>query len=188
MKWIVYLMLSFGGLMHAEEAIFAGGCFWCMQQAMDKVPGVTKTVVGYTGGKTANPTYEEVSSGSTGHFEAIEVTYDSNQVTYEALLDAFWKNVDPTDGSGQFCDKGQQYESAIFYLTPEQEKEAMASKQKLMDSGRFPHVYTKILPATVFYAAEEYHQDYYKKNPLRYKFYKTTCGRERRLKQVWGES
>jgi peptide-methionine (S)-S-oxide reductase len=172
-----------------QTAVFAGGCFWCMQPPYDalKSKGVLSTKVGYTGGSKANPTYAEVSAGETGHYEAIEVTYDSDKITYDELLDVFWKNIDPFDVRGQFCDKGQQYKSAIFIQNDEQKKKAQESKEKIEKSKK-EKVATLILPAGKFYPAEEYHQSYYEKNPLRYKFYRFNCGRDQRLKEVWGES
>ncbi len=170
----------------SQTATFAGGCFWCIQPAFDKVKGVASTTVGYTGGTTVNPSYEAVSAGGTGHMESIQVTYDPEQVTYSDLLYLFWHNVDPTDANGQFCDQGDQYRSAIFYANDEQKDLAERSKQALIDSKKIDHVYTQILPASAFYPAEEYHQDYYLKNPIRYKYYRMRCGRDKRLKEVWG--
>jgi peptide-methionine (S)-S-oxide reductase len=170
-----------------ETALFSGGCFWCMQQAMDQVEGVVETVVGYTGGTTVNPTYEQVSSGVTGHAESVEVHFDPKIVTYKKILDHFWRNIDPTVKDEQFCDKGNQYRAAIFYRTPEQKRLAEESKQALIASKRFENVYTEINEASTFYEAEKYHQNYYKKNPLRYKFYKYLCGREKQLEKVWGK-
>jgi peptide-methionine (S)-S-oxide reductase len=166
------------------KATFAMGCFWCGESDMEKVPGVVGVISGYTGGAVPNPTYEEVSSGGTGHLESIEVTYDPAKVTYEHLLEVFWHNVDPLDGAGQFCDKGGQYKAAIFYRDEAQKKAAEASKAGV--ARRFPKVATEIRPASMFFKAEEYHQDYYKKNPVRYKFYRFNCGRDQRLKEVWG--
>ena len=167
-------------------ALFAGGCFWCLESDLDKVPGVIKTVSGYTGGTVQSPSYEQVSHGGTGHYESVEVIYDPSRVTYQQLLSAFWHNVDPTDATGQFCDKGDQYRAAIFYLNNDQKKLAEASKKALINTGKFTTIATEILPAKTFYPAEEYHQDYYHKNPLRYKYYRFTCGRDQRLKEVWG--
>jgi peptide-methionine (S)-S-oxide reductase len=170
-------------------ATFAGGCFWCMQPAFDAIPGVISTTVGYTGGSKKDPAYEEVSSGATGHAESIEIEYDPAKVTYRRLLDAFWHNVDPTDAGGQFCDRGRQYRSAIFYHDEEQHRLAEQSKKELEESKHLPGpIVTPIVSATQFYRAEEYHQSYYKKNPLRYRFYRRGCGRERRLEQVWGSA
>jgi methionine-S-sulfoxide reductase len=169
-------------------AVFAGGCFWCMEPPFDKVDGVVSTTSGYTGGQKENPTYKEVSAGGTGHYEALQVVYDPSKVRYAQLLDIFWHNVDPLTGDGQFCDKGSQYRSAIFAADAEQRRLAEESKRKLEESKRFDKpIVTEILPATTFYPAEEYHQDYYSKNPIRYRFYRTTCGRDARLKEVWGK-
>jgi peptide-methionine (S)-S-oxide reductase len=170
------------------KATFAGGCFWCMEPPFDKLEGVVETTSGYTGGRQTNPTYEQVSSGGTGHFEALQIDYDPEKVSYSKLLEVFWLNVDPTDPAGQFCDRGEQYRTAIFYHSDEQRRLAEESKKKLKESGRLPKdVVTPILPASTFYIAEEYHQDYYKKNPIRYKFYRTSCGRDRVLRGLWGE-
>lgn len=175
----------------AETAIFAGGCFWCMEKPYDELPGVISTTSGYTGGTVENPTYQQVSSGGTGHFEALKVVYDPEQVSYDKLLDVFWVNVDPVDSRGQFCDKGTQYLSAIFYDGAEQETLAKESKEEVAEklSDRFTQpIATEVLPATTFYDAEDYHQDYYQKNPLRYKVYRTGCGRDNRLAAVWGDA
>ena len=171
----------------ALTAIFAGGCFWCVEADFDKVPGVLATESGYAGGKLQNPTYEQVSTGGTGHAEAVRVTYDPVKVSYEKLLDFFWHHVDPTVKDRQFCDIGNQYRTAILYQDDAQRNAAQASKAALEKSGRLPHVYTEIAPAGTFYPAEEYHQDYYKKNPIRYKFYRTSCGRDARIGEVWGK-
>ncbi|MCG8529195.1 MAG: peptide-methionine (S)-S-oxide reductase MsrA [Desulfovibrionales bacterium] len=188
---LVGVMISFTAAGNAEAkkatAIFAGGCFWCMQPAFDNVKGVTDTVVGYTGGTTKNPTYETVGTGSTGHYEAIQVHYDTNLVTYEQLLTVFWHNIDPFDAKGQFCDKGPTYRSAIFYMNPMEKELAEKSKQEVYTRFKRP-VATMILPAKAFWPAEKYHQDYYMKNPIRYKFYRYRCGRDARLKEVWGSS
>jgi peptide-methionine (S)-S-oxide reductase len=168
-------------------ATFAGGCFWCMEQPFDKLDGVLATTSGYTGGNKVNPTYEEVSSGATGHAEAVQVLYDPKRVSYEKLLDVFWHNVDPTVKDRQFCDVGTQYRTAIFYHNDEQRRLAEASKAALEKSKPFKEpIVTPIVMATTFYPAEEYHQDYYKKNPVRYTYYRTGCGRDARLKQLWG--
>ncbi len=168
-------------------AVFAGGCFWCMQPPYDKTLGVIKTVAGYAGGHTKNPTYEQVSQDTTGHYEVVEVIYNPAIVSYKKLLAIYWRNVDPTDVGGQFCDRGNSYRTAIFYTNEKQKQLAIASKQALIDSKRFKKVVTPILPLKRFYPAETYHQNYYKKNPLRYKFYRYTCGRDARLKQLWGK-
>jgi peptide-methionine (S)-S-oxide reductase len=169
-------------------AIFAGGCFWCMEPPYDKLPGVSATISGYTGGRTVNPTYEQVSSGSTGHAEAIEVIYDPKKVSYEQLLEVFWVNVDPTVRDRQFCDTGTQYRTAIFYRDEAQRKAAEASKAAIGKSKPFKEaIVTPIEMAGAFYPAEDYHQDYYIKNPVRYKFYRNGCGRDARLHQLWGD-
>jgi peptide-methionine (S)-S-oxide reductase len=171
---------------HAR-AIFAGGCFWCMEPPYDKLDGVISTTSGYIGGQKKNPTYEEVSSGRTGHTEAVEVVYDPKKVGYEKLLDVFWRNIDPTVKDQQFCDVGSQYRTGIFYLDDDQKRLAEASKAALDKSKPFkPPIVTEITRATEFYAAEEYHQDFYLKNPVRYKFYRNGCGRDARLQQLWG--
>lgn len=168
-------------------AILAGGCFWCMEEAFEAVDGVVAVTTGFTGGNQADPTYEEVSEGGTGHYEAIQLLYDSTKVSYAGLLDIFWRNIDPTDPQGQFCDKGRQYRTAIFYQDEAQKRLAEESKQAVERRKPFQEsIVTQILPATEFYPAEEYHQDFYKKNPFRYKFYKFSCGRAQRLKQLWG--
>ena len=171
-----------------QTAIFAGGCFWCMEHPFDELPGVISTTSGYTGGDKVNPTYEQVSSGTTGHAEAMKVVYDPSKVGYDKLLDVFWHNIDPVSTNGQFCDHGNQYRSAIFYANDEQEQLAEASKKKWQASGKFSQpITTQIVPASTFYPAEDYHQDYYMKNPLRYKFYRYNCGRDQRLEAVWGK-
>jgi peptide-methionine (S)-S-oxide reductase len=168
-------------------ATFAGGCFWCMEPPYDKLDGVLATTSGYTGGDKIDPTYQEVSAGGTGHAEVVQVTYDPSKVSYEQLLEVFWRNVDPLDAGGQFCDRGDQYRTAIFVHDEEQRRLAEASKQALVDSGRFEQpIVTEIVGAGPFYPAEDYHQDYYEKNPLRYKFYRWNCGRDQRLAEVWG--
>ncbi len=166
-------------------AVFAGGCFWCMEPPFDKLPGVVATTSGYTGGQKTNPTYREVSAGGTGHIEAVQVVYDPQKIGYEKLLEVFWRNVDPLDKSGQFCDRGSTYTTAIFYQNEEQKKFAEQSKAAIEKKLGKP-VVTAIRPAATFYAAEDYHQDYYKKNPLRYKYYRYSCGRDQRLEQLWG--
>ncbi len=171
------------------KAYFAGGCFWCMEEAFEKIDGVTTVVSGYMGGTVANPTYEEVSAGRTGHAESVEVTYDPSKVTYEKLVDAFWHNVDPITPNAQFCDHGSQYRSVLFYSTDEEQRLAEASKQAIEQSKRLPApIVTQVAQASTFYLAEDYHQDYYKKNPLRYKYYKYSCGRAKRLEILWGKS
>jgi peptide-methionine (S)-S-oxide reductase len=169
-------------------AIFAGGCFWCMEPPFDKLDGVLATTSGYTGGPETNPTYKQVSSGRTGHREAVRIEYDPKRVDYARLLDVFWRNIDPLDGRGQFCDKGRHYTSAIYALDDEQQAAAEASKAAVMAAGKLKgEIRTEILPAGAFYAAEDYHQDYYTKNPVRYKYYRWGCGRDARLKKLWGD-
>jgi peptide-methionine (S)-S-oxide reductase len=171
-----------------ERATFAGGCFWCMEPPFDDVPGVVSTTSGYAGGPEPDPTYEEVSAGSTGHAEVVQVLYDPTRVSYERLLDVFWKNIDPTTPDRQFCDRGNQYRSAIFHENATQKASAEASKRKIEQSGRIPSpIVTQIVPLTKFYPAEEYHQDFYKKNPIRYKTYRFGCGRDARLAELWGK-
>lgn len=186
-KLIIFILIfcsCFSAKVFAQvkTAIFAGGCFWCMEPPFDSVNGVISTIAGYTGGTKSNPTYEEVLTGTTGHREAVKVTYDSKVVTYTQLLEVFWKNIDPYDKRGQFCDKGEQYTSAVFTNDP-QEKAAF---EKSRPKGR-RIVVTELLPESVFYPAEDNHQDYYKKNPIRYKFYRYNCGREQRLRELWGK-
>jgi peptide-methionine (S)-S-oxide reductase len=169
------------------KATFAGGCFWCVEADFDKVPGVKSTISGYTGGKVANPSYEQVSAKTTGHAEAVEVVYDPKVVSYEQLVDYFWRTIDPTTKDRQFCDAGSPYRTGIFVQDAQQLAAAQASKAKLEKNKPFKEpVVTEITLAGPFYAAEDYHQDYYKKNPLRYKYYRNGCGREERLKQLWG--
>ncbi|MBH2037287.1 MAG: peptide-methionine (S)-S-oxide reductase MsrA [Pseudomonadales bacterium] len=186
------LLLSLGS--HAGQddsavAVFAGGCFWCTEADFDKLPGVLETTSGYIGGSIENPTYEEVSSGRTGHIEAVQVRFDPRQTSYAKLLEAFWPTIDPVNGSGQFCDNGPQYRSAIFYQDAEQQRLAEASKSLLAASGRLAQpIATEILAATPFYPAEDYHQDYHTKNPLRYSYYRHGCGRDQRLKELWGKT
>jgi peptide methionine sulfoxide reductase msrA/msrB len=170
------------------KATFAGGCFWCMEPPFDAVPGVYSTTSGYAGGHVTNPTYEQVSAGTTGHAESLQVAYDPSVVSYEQLLAVFWRNVDPTDSGGQFCDRGQQYRSAIFYSDEAQERAAVASKEELEKAGVLREVATEVVPLQAFYPAEAYHQDFYRKNPARYKMYRTGCGRDRRLEQLWGKT
>lgn len=170
-------------------AVFAGGCFWCMEPPFDKLPGVLSTTSGYIGGTVANPTYEQVSAGGTGHAEAVRVEYDPARISYAKLLEVFWRNIDPVAVDRQFCDVGDQYRSAIFTVGPEQQRLAEASKRRWQDSGRFDRpIATEVVAATTFYPAEGYHQDYYEKNPVRYKYYRFSCGRDARLKDVWGTS
>lgn len=169
-------------------ATFAGGCFWCMEPPFDELPGVVSTTSGYIGGSKANPTYEEVTRGNTGHTEAVQVVYDPAKVSYEKLLEVFWRNIDPTTPNAQFCDHGSQYRTGIFTHDETQFRLARASRDRLERTKPFREpIVTEITPAKTFYAAEEYHQDYYKKNPLRYKFYRANCGRDARLEQLWGK-
>ena len=198
--FVIALCAALSGYVHAQAgksappatkaiATFAGGCFWCMEPPYDKLPGVISTTSGYMGGKTRNPTYESVSSGTTGHAEVVQVEYDPSKVGYDKLLEVFWRNVDPTQSDGQFCDHGSQYRTAIFYHTEEQKKLAEASKAALDKSKPFKgEIVTQIAAAAPFYPAEEYHQDFYKKNPVRYKVYRTGCGRDARLQTLWGRS
>ena len=170
----------------SQTAIFAGGCFWCMHASFEQLPGVVKVVSGYTGGDVTNPTYEQVSTGETGHVEAIEVQFDPQKVSYDALLEKFWENVDPTDPTGQFCDKGSQYLAGIFYTNTDQKERAEKSIAAVETKLKMK-ISTFLRPAKTFYAAEEYHQSYYNKNKLRYEMYKTGCGRAKTLKRVWDQ-
>jgi peptide-methionine (S)-S-oxide reductase len=182
------LCLASVGAADAQElakATFAGGCFWCMEPPFDALDGVVSTTSGYTGGHTANPTYEQVSAGTTGHAEAVEIVYDPRKVTYARLLEVFWRNIDPLTANAQFCDTGSQYRAGIFVHDATQRRLAEASKDAVAQRLRKPIV-TEITAASQFWPAEEYHQDYYKKNPIRYKFYRTSCGRDRRLEAIWG--
>jgi peptide-methionine (S)-S-oxide reductase len=189
--WLVmFLALALPGAGYAqktEKATFAGGCFWCTEEAFEKVPGVIEAVSGYTGGKVKNPSYEQVSTGRTGHTEAVQVTFDPAKVSYDKLLDVFWLNHDPTVKDRQFCDAGSQYRPEIFYHSEEQKRLAEASKAKWEKAKPFRQpIVTPITAASEFYPAEDYHQDYYKKNPVQYRFYVTGCGRYARLDQLWG--
>jgi peptide-methionine (S)-S-oxide reductase len=171
------------------KATFAGGCFWCMEAPFDKLPGVISTTSGYAGGHTKNPTYEEVSAGGTGHAESVQVLYDPAKISYSKLLDTYWVNIDPTVKNQQFCDHGTQYRTVIFYNDEEQRKLAEESKKKIEQSGKLSQpIMTEIVPLSEFYPAEEYHQDFYKKNPFRYNSYRLGCGRDRRLEQLWGKA
>ena len=187
---LLVAMIGSGG--HAAEqakAVFAGGCFWCMEEAFEKVEGVVSVTSGYMGGHKTNPTYEDVSAGNTGHAESVEVAYDPVKVTYQTLLDHFWKNVDPLTPNAQFCDHGTQYRAVIFYGNEEEKRLAEASRQAIEQSKKFREpIVTQLVMASKFFPAEDYHQDFYKKNPIRYKFYKTSCGRVNRLEQLWGKS
>jgi peptide-methionine (S)-S-oxide reductase len=188
-------MLLTASLAHAQTApapgkavaIFAAGCFWCVESDFDKVDGVSSTISGYTGGKEANPTYNQVSAGATGHTEAVEITYDPSKVSYQKLLDHFWRNVDPFAKDRQFCDSGKQYRSAIFYRNDEEKKLAEESKKAVEARFKMRKVETEITPASTFYAAEDYHQDFYLKSAAKYKFYRWNCGRDQRLEELWGK-
>jgi peptide-methionine (S)-S-oxide reductase len=170
-----------------EYATFAGGCFWCMEAPFDNLPGVISVTVGYTGGSLKNPTYEQVSAGGTGHAESVRIVYDAARISYARLLEVFWHNIDPTVKDRQFCDSGHQYRSAIFYQNDAQHKVALDSKAALEKNKPFKAaIVTEIVPASQFYPAEEYHQHYYKKNPIRYRYYRGSCGRDARLKELWG--
>ncbi len=182
--------VSLPGLSQAEEetAIFAGGCFWCMESDFEKLAGVKSVVSGYIGGHVANPTYKQVSTGNTGHTEAVEIVFDADRVSFAKLLEQFWVNIDPLDGNGQFCDRGQQYRSELFYLDEQQRMAAQASVDSLNAQERFSgQLQTALTEATEFYVAEDYHQDYYKKNPKRYNYYRWRCGRDQRLEELWGK-
>ncbi|MGH8460135.1 MAG: peptide-methionine (S)-S-oxide reductase MsrA [Stenotrophobium sp.] len=190
------LLLMFGTAVSAASptaapntavATFAGGCFWCMQSDFEELPGVISVTAGYTGGKEQHPTYEQVSDHETGHFESVELTYDTRKLSYDQVLDYFWHHVDPLDGGGQFCDRGPQYRTAIFYHDEAQHQAALASRERLTKSAKLDGpIVTLILPATTFWPAEDYHQDYYKKNPIRYAYYRHACGRDARVREVWG--
>jgi peptide-methionine (S)-S-oxide reductase len=187
------LALAFGSASaqdkHLETAIFAGGCFWCVESDFDKVPGVVSTTSGYTGGHTEHPSYHEVSAGGTGHAESVEIKFDPKVVSYRKLLDVYWHSIDPTTKDRQFCDAGTQYRTAIFYLSDEQKRLAEQSKAEIERTKPFKApIVTEIVKAGTFWPAEEYHQDYYKKNPLRYHFYREGCGRDARVKALWGKS
>ncbi len=173
---------------HFQKAIFAGGCFWCMEPPYDDLPGIISTTAGYTGGQEPDPSYEEVSSGATGHAEAVEIVFDSTRISYQELLKVFWRNIDPTNPFGQFADRGSQYRTAIFYMDEKQKQLALESKKELESSGKFDKpIVTQIVPAGIFYPAEPYHQDFYKKNPLRYNSYKVGSGRSGFLQKLWGD-
>lgn len=196
--YVLTFLFLLSGFAHAQStgsakkpaalATFAGGCFWCMEPPYDKLQGVISTTSGYMGGKTRNPTYEQVTTGTTGHTEVVQVEYDPEKVSYATLLEVFWRNIDPTQRDGQFCDHGSQYRTAIFYHNEEQRKLALASKGQLEKTKPFKgDIVTEITAAPEFYRAEEYHQDFYKKNPTRYKFYRAGCGRDARLQALWGK-
>ena len=182
------VLMAFAAAAETAVATFAGGCFWCMEPPFDELDGVKSTTSGYIGGRKRNPTYQEVSSGRTGHTEAVKIVYDPEKISYAELLKVFWRNIDPLTADRQFCDGGSQYRSGIFYQNEEQQLLAEASRQALIESGRFNKpIVTEITEASKFYRAEDYHQNYYKKNPGRYKFYRFNCGRDKRLAQVWGK-
>jgi peptide-methionine (S)-S-oxide reductase len=179
--------MTFAGTM--EKATFAGGCFWCMEHPFDELDGVVSTTSGYVGGFKKNPTYQQVSAGKTGHTEAVQVVFDPEKVSYETLLNVYWRNTDPTTANRQFCDIGSQYRPGIFYADEAQKKQAEASKEQLQKNKPFEQkIVTEISPVGAFWAAESYHQDYYLKNPLRYRFYRYNCGRDKRLQQLWGSN
>jgi peptide-methionine (S)-S-oxide reductase len=203
LKWLFGLSLlltSNAGLVSAQDragtiparpagtatAIFAGGCFWCIEADFEKLPGVIEAESGYTAGKTPNPTYEQVSAGGTGHTEAIRVSYDPAKVSYQQLVDYFWRHVDPTVKDRQFCDVGTQYRTGIYWQNEAERKIAEGSRDALLKSGKLARVHTEIAAASAFYPAEEYHQDYYKKNPIRYAYYRKSCGRDARVREIWG--
>jgi len=181
------LFSSFSLYAKEQKAIFAGGCFWCLEPPFEKLEGVISVESGYIGGTVKNPTYEVVSSGTSGHIESVEIVYDDSKIKYDDLLKVFWKNIDPFDSKGQFCDKGEQYLSGIFYLDEEQMKAAESSLKGNKEKFKGKTIATFIKKADIFYKAEDYHQDYYKKNPVRYKFYRYNCGRDQRLESVWGK-
>lgn len=182
---VLLYSISLTSLAENDVAVFAGGCFWCMEPPFDKLDGVISTTSGYSGGHTENPTYKTTSTGTTGHYEVVKIEYDSSKVSYEQLLNVLWKNIDPFDAYGQFCDKGPQYRAAIFTMNDEEKEMAIKSKIALQTKlGDRAKIVTEILPAKKFYPAEDYHQDYYLKNPIRYKYYRYGCGRDRRLQKV----
>lgn len=194
MRFLLLATLLFAPWVAAQEgkpnpnhavAIFAGGCFWCMEPPYDQLEGVKETLSGYTGGHLDNPSYEQVTRENTGHYEAVKITYDPDQISFSTLLQVFWRNIDPLDAGGQFCDRGSSYRSAIFYLDEAQRQLAETSKQQVAKHVE-QEVVTELLPAKKFYPAEDYHQNYYQKNPLRYKFYRHRCGRDARLEELWG--
>lgn len=173
----------------SETAILAGGCFWCIESDFEKVDGVTEVISGYIGGHIDNPTYKQVSAGKSGHIEAAEIRYDPARISYDQILDYFWRHIDPTNDQGQFCDYGPQYRPAIFYLNFEQQQAAIQSTRQIEQSKPFTDpLKVELIEATTFYPAEDYHQDYYKKNPLRYNYYRFSCGRDARVEQLWGKA
>jgi peptide-methionine (S)-S-oxide reductase len=171
---------------NTATALFAGGCFWCIEADFEKLPGVVGAESGYTAGTKPNPTYEQVSAGGTGHTEAVRVTYEPGKVSYAQLVDFFWKHIDPTVKDKQFCDSGNQYRSGIYWQNVAERTIAESSRDAMLSSGKFKEIHTEIIAATTFYPAEEYHQDYYKKNPIRYAYYRNGCGRDARVRQLWG--
>lgn len=202
---LILLLLALGGGLTAASAAdgrapfepgpgqamatFAGGCFWCMEPPFDELDGVVATISGYTGGTAPDPDYEQVSAGGTGHAEAVRVLYDPERISYERLLEVFWRNIDPVTANRQFCDAGEQYRSAIFVHDEAQARAAEASRDALVQSGRLAgRIVTEITPASTFHPAEDYHQDYYRKNPVRYKYYRFNCGRDERLRELWGSA
>ena len=193
-KYGIFLLVTIASLVslparaEVQSAIFAGGCFWCVESDFDKVKGVVGTTSGYIGGHVDNPTYKQVSRGGTGHTEAVKIDFDPAQVSYRELVDHFWRTIDPTVKNRQFCDHGDQYRTGIFYLDDAQHQAVLASKQEVEHSKPFKQpIVTEITQATKFYAAEDYHQDYHNKNPIRYKYYRWNCGRDQRLAELWGE-
>ncbi len=184
--FLIWIGTTSSAFAEQRTVVFAGGCFWCMEPPFDKVEGVIRTISGYAGGVKRNPTYKQVSAGKTKHLEVVQVTYDPKKVSFKELLEIFWVNIDPLDERGQFCDKGSSYLTAIFYNSKKEEKLAQTSKKRVAGILKGP-LATQLLPLTEFWPAEDYHQDYYKKNPTRYKFYRWNCGRDRRLKQLWNE-
>jgi peptide methionine sulfoxide reductase msrA/msrB len=183
---LMVAQVSASSMPHTETAVFAGGCFWCMTPPFEKLSGVIEVLSGYTGGSGPNPAYEDYAE--KGHIEAVQITYDPSKINYSELLDIFWRQIDPTDPGGQFCDRGPQYRSAIFYENDEQKRLAEKSMEALEKSGRYQKpIVTELIKATAFYKAEDYHQDYHKKNPIRYKFYRYNCGRDQYLKKIWGK-
>ena len=185
--WLTIIPVAQAQGINIQTATFAGGCFWCMEEPYDVVDGVLSTTSGYTGGTVENPSYKQVSAGKTGHAESVQIEYDPSKVNYERLLAIFWRNIDPTVKNRQFCDVGNQYLSAIFYHDEQQKELAEKTKQEV-EKKLETKIYTKITPATTFYPAEDYHQNYYQTNKLRYKFYRTACGRDKRLREIWGEN
>lgn len=183
------LGVSNAGLADEAKATFAGGCFWCMEPPYDKLDGVKSTISGYSGGELENPSYEQVASGNTDHAEVVQVTYDPEQVDYRKLLSVYWRNIDPVDGGGQFCDRGSQYRPAIFFHSERQKRLAEKTRRQLAESGRFDEpIAVAIEPLEAFYRAEDYHQNYYKKNTMRYNYYRNRCGRDARLEAIWGNA